>query len=142
MTKYNFLFCIQACLDLYKKIVLEPLEDETRLIADINELETIDYSRFRVFLDACLIRLNKEKMESNFAEKFDYDGFIDYLNLGNESENSIFPDVIRRNTKIVESLLNQNVKITKKLSNIIIPLMLHFIILFHLVIFHIRNKPK
>lgn len=108
MTKYNFLFCIQACLDLYKKIVLEPLEDETRLIADINELETIDYSRFRVFLDACLIRLNKEKMESNFAEKFDYDGFIDYLNLGNESENSIFPDVIRRNTKIVESECQNN----------------------------------
>ncbi|MBP7188001.1 MAG: hypothetical protein KBA55_14860 [Ruminococcus sp.] len=80
MTKHNFLFCIQACLDFYKKIIIEPLEDETRLIAKIKELETIDYSRFRVFLDACLIRLNKEKMESNFAEKFDYDSFIEYLN--------------------------------------------------------------
>lgn len=46
-----------------------------------------DYGRFRVFLDSCLLLLNKEKLNYYYKNKYNYKGFFDELSNDKELEN-------------------------------------------------------
>lgn len=66
-TKYNFLFCIQACLDFYGKffpVLFLKNRSYDNFLLESEALDVLDFSRFRLFLDGCLIKFNKEKVVS------------------------------------------------------------------------------
>lgn len=94
MVYKNYIF---ACLDAitkYEKIYSNGI-DLNEIIASSSELEVADLSRFRVFLDTCMLTLNKEKMDEDFENKCDFESFLRHINVDETSYRSIYPVILR-----------------------------------------------
>lgn len=80
----NNLMLITEYQELYKGgISIEKLVDKFKT----EELVThtgFDYGRFRVFIDSCLLLLNKEKLNSYYKNNYSYKGFFDEISKDTE----------------------------------------------------------
>ena len=99
MTKYNFLFCIQACLDLYKKIILEPLEDETRLIFPLSiNVKLIERNNSVIKDMSYMFYKNSTLDESSNFSKFNEDKISNLSHMFCKSSLLSLPDISKLNT--------------------------------------------
>lgn len=77
--KKNYVF---ACLDLiefYKKAYAQGLDTE-QFIESCKCLSSTDLFRFRVFLDSCMLTLNKERVDNEYAKRCDFEGYFEHIN--------------------------------------------------------------
>lgn len=108
MSNSNYLFSIRDSIELYQNLLINGNNVEAifeNLRRYRSNIEIINLSRFRIFLDSCMVKVNKEKMESDFANKFSYAAFLERIKKESTNQNGIFPDIIKQKIKAVERLL-------------------------------------
>lgn len=77
---FNNLSLISKYQELYKNgIDVENIKQQV-FSGELSKGEVRDYARFRVFLDQCLILLNREKMIDNLKRKVSFTNYLNSLN--------------------------------------------------------------
>lgn len=84
---YNNLILIKEYQKMYENRI-----DIENIISKLKEKKLVtydgfDYGRFRVYLDSCLLLLNKEKLNIYYKNSYDYKGFFNEVKKHNELHN-------------------------------------------------------
>ena len=94
MENQNYIFAILDAINRYKE-KYENGVDINEIINTCKGLKVIDLSRLQVFIDACMLTLNKERMEGNFISKSNIESYLNHINNDTESHRYITPSELR-----------------------------------------------
>lgn len=106
---FNNLLLIEKYQSLYKYgIDVEEIKNQI-FSSKFTNSEIIDYARFRVFLDQCLLLLNKEKMTSNLKRQLSFGDYLAYQKNDKTTNNimNIVKTVVARNQATMNIIINE-----------------------------------
>lgn len=89
---FTCLRAIKSYQDIYSSGI-----DTSKIIDLRKDLSIGDLCRFRVFLDSCILTMNKEMIDETYTRKCDFDGFLNHIN--NDSDNHGLMNPVQLRTK-------------------------------------------
>ena len=95
MEKKNFVFACLNLIEYYQDIYSNGVILD-KIVNTCKNQDMSELCRFRVFLDSCMVTLNKEKTVDTYSSKCDFEGFFRHVNNDSKPFRFINPDNLRK----------------------------------------------